>query len=47
MSHTIRNEVTKGFLDKLAQRRKKQKQIRDEKAQTLLYDYDLEFQIEN
>ena len=47
MSHTIRNEVTKGFLDKLAQRRKKHKQIRDQKAQNLLYDYDLELQFEN
>ena len=40
MSHTIRNERTKGFLDKLASRRKMQKINRDMKADPL-------FDIEN
>ena len=46
MSHTIRNEKTKGFLDKLAQRRKEHKQAREQKAQELSYDYDLELQFD-
>ena len=40
MSHTIRNERTKGYLDKLASRRKLQKMSRDLKADPL-------FDIEN
>ena len=47
MSHTIRNEKTKGFLDKLAQRRKEHKEARDRKAQILNYDYELELQFDN
>ena len=46
MSHTIRNEKTKGFLDKLAQRRKEHKEARDRKQQNLRYDYELELQFE-
>tara|TARA_B100001094_G_scaffold240987_1_gene236751 strand:- start:726 stop:872 length:147 start_codon:yes stop_codon:yes gene_type:complete len=42
MSHTIRNEKTKGFLDKLAQRRKEHKQAREQKAQELNYHFELE-----
>ena len=47
MSHTIRNEKTKGFLDKLAQRRKEHKQARDRKEQILNYDYELELQLDS
>ena len=42
MSHTIRNEKTKGFLDRLAMRRKENKEARERKAQELNYDYELE-----
>ena len=37
MSHTIRNERTKGFLDKLAIRRKLNKIARDLKADPLMF----------
>ena len=47
MSHTIRNEKTKGYLDKLAQRRKEHKQARERKAVILNYDYELELQLDN
>ena len=46
MSHTIRNEKTKGFLDKLAHRRKEHKEARERKQQHLLHDYELELQFE-
>lgn len=44
MSHTIRNERTKGYLDKLAHRRKMQKEARDMKAQSLNYEFDLDIE---
>ena len=47
MSHTIRNEKTKGFLDKLAQRRREHKEARERKAQELNYDFELELQFES
>jgi|TARA_B100000035_G_scaffold157136_1_gene133878 hypothetical protein len=47
MSNTIRNEKTKGFLDKLAQRRREHKEARDRKAQALTYEYELDLQLEN
>ena len=40
MSHTIRNERTKGFLDQLARRRRTQKMIRDVKQDEWLNEYD-------
>lgn len=40
MSHTIRNERTKGFLDQLARRRRTQKLIRDVKNDEWLFDLD-------
>jgi hypothetical protein len=46
MSHTIRNEKTKGFLDKLAQRRKENKEARAFKQKNLRYDYELDLQFE-
>lgn len=41
MSKTIRNEQTKGFLDKLSKMRKERKQIRAVKADELFSDWDL------
>ena len=38
MSKTIRNERTKGYLDKLQQQRRTRKMIRDVKAEELLFD---------
>ena len=40
MSHTIRNEKTKGFLDKLALQRRTRKLIRDIKNQDFWMDQD-------
>ena len=40
MSHTIRNERTKGWLDKLALRRKSRKVMRELKADEVLIDWD-------
>ena len=41
MSKTIRNEQTKGFLDKLSKMRKERKAIRAVKADELFSDWDL------
>ena len=41
MSKTIRNEQTKGFLDKLQLQRKTRKLVRCLKADELFCDYDL------
>ena len=40
MSHTIRNEKTKGFLDKLALQRRTRKLIRDVKNDDFWMDQD-------
>ena len=40
MSHTIRNERTKGWLDKLALQRRTRKVLRDLKADELFIDFD-------
>ena len=40
MSHTIRNEKTKGFLDKLALQRRTRKLIRDIKNEDFCMDQD-------
>ena len=40
MSHTIRNEKTKGFLDKLALQRRTRKVLRDLKADDFQIDWD-------
>ena len=40
MSHTIRNEKTKGFLDKLALKRRTRKVMRELKADEVLIDWD-------
>ena len=40
MSHTIRNEKTKGFLDKLALQRRTRKLIRDIKSEDFWMDQD-------
>ena len=40
MSKTIRNEQTKGFLDKLSKMRKERKQMRAVKADELFSDWD-------
>jgi len=40
MSHTIRNEKTKGFLDKLALQRRTRKLIRDIKNEDFWMDQD-------
>ena len=40
MSHTIRNEKTKGFLDKLALQRRARKLIRDIKNEDFWMDQD-------
>ena len=47
MSHTIRNEKTKGFLDRLAMRRKEHKEARERKAEQLNYDIELELQFDS
>tara|TARA_Y100000289_G_C3875110_1_gene125630 strand:- start:108 stop:263 length:156 start_codon:yes stop_codon:yes gene_type:complete len=38
MSHTIRNEKTKGWLDKLALQRRTRKVLRDLKADEIQFD---------
>ena len=40
MSHTIRNERTKGWLDKLALRRKTRKVLRELKADEVMIEWD-------
>ena len=40
MSHTIRNERTKGWLDKLALKRKTRKVLRELKAEEIFVDWD-------
>ena len=40
MSHTIRNERTKGWLDKLALKRRTKKLIRDIKNEEFWMDFD-------
>tara|TARA_B100000035_G_scaffold96235_2_gene81606 strand:+ start:2447 stop:2596 length:150 start_codon:yes stop_codon:yes gene_type:complete len=40
MSHTIRNQKTKGWLDKLALQRKTRKVLRELKADTVFIDWD-------
>ena len=40
MSHTIRNERTKGFLDKLALKRRTRKVLRELKADEVIIDWD-------
>jgi len=40
MSHTIRNEKTKGWLDKLASQRKTRKVLRELKADAVFLDWD-------
>ena len=40
MSHTIRNERTRGFLDKLALKRRTRKLLRELKADEVIFDYD-------
>ena len=43
MSHTIRNEKTKGFLDKLALKRRTRKVLRELKADEVIIDWDENF----
>ena len=43
MSRTIRNEQTKGFLDKLALQRKTRKVLRELKADEVMADWDENF----
>ena len=43
MSHTIRNERTKGWLDKLALQRKTRKVLRELKADEVMLDWDDNF----
>ena len=43
MSHTIRNERTRGFLDKLALKRRTRKLLRELKADEVIFDYDENF----
>ena len=40
MSHTIRNQRTKGWLDKLALQRKTRKVLRELKADEVFIDWD-------
>ena len=40
MSHTIRNERTKGWLDKLALQRRTRKVLRELKADEVFVDWD-------
>lgn len=46
MAHTIRNEKTKGFLDRLGQRRKEHKEAREKKAELLNCDIELDLQLD-
>lgn len=43
MSHTIRNERTQGFLDKLALKRRTKKLIRDIKNEDFWMDFDEDY----
>ena len=43
MSHTIRNEKTRGWLDKLAIQRKTRKVLRELKADEVQYVWDDDF----
>ena len=43
MSHTIKNERTKGFLDKLALKRRTRKLIRAVKNEDFWIDFDEEY----
>ena len=43
MSHTIRNERTKGFLDKLALKRRTRKVLRELKADEVMIEWDDNF----
>ena len=43
MSKTIRNERTKGFLDKLALQKRTRKVLRELKADEVFVDYDENF----
>lgn len=43
MSHTIRNERTKGWLDKLALKRKTKKLIRELKNEYISFDFDEDY----
>ena len=43
MSHTIRNERTRGFLDKLALKRRTRKLLRELKAEEVTFDFDENF----
>lgn len=43
MSKTIKNERTKGFLDFLSKERKTRKQIRDLKAEDMLFDFQADY----
>ena len=40
MSHTIRNERTRGFLDKLALKLRTRKVLRELKADEVIFDWD-------
>ena len=43
MSHTIRNERTKGFLDKLALKKRTKKLIRDIRNEEFWRDFDEDY----
>ena len=43
MSRTIRNEKTRGYLDKLQKERETRKLIRESKSSESMYDFDLTF----
>ena len=43
MSHTIRNERTKGCLDKLALKRRTRKLLRELKADEMIIDWDNDY----
>ena len=43
MSHTIRNERTKGWLDKLALKRRTRKLLRELKADEMIIDWDNDY----
>ena len=43
MSHTIRNERTKGWLDKLALKRRTKKLLRELKADEMITDWDNDY----
>ena len=43
MSHTIRNERTKGWLDKLALKRRTKKLIREIKNENIWVDFDEDY----